>query len=53
MHAKGSDSHLVMNLIDDHHVEVSAPVVVPSPLRLTSPRRDKSMNILKHQKDSY
>ena len=42
MQAKGSESHSVTTPIDDHHVEVSAPVVVPSPLRPTSHRRAKS-----------
>ena len=42
MQVKGSESHSVMTLIDDHHVEVSALVVVPSPLRPTSPRMAKS-----------
>jgi len=42
MQAKGSEPHLVTTPIDDHHVEVSTPVVVPYPLHLTSPRRAKS-----------
>jgi len=37
--AKGSKSHAT---IEDHHVEVWAPVAVPSPLRLTFPRKAKS-----------
>ena len=42
MQAKGSESHSVTTPIDDHHVEVSTLVVVPSPLCPTSPRRAKS-----------
>ena len=46
MQAKGSESqlvvHLTMTLIDDHHVEVSTPVVVRFPPRSTSPQRAKS-----------
>jgi len=41
MQAKASESNST-TLIDDHHVEVSVPVIVPSPLRTTSPRRVKS-----------
>jgi len=39
MQAKGSESHAP---IEDHPVEASAPVVVPSLLRPTSPRRAKT-----------
>ena len=39
MQVKGSESHAP---IEDHHVEVWAPVAVPSLLRPTSPRRVKS-----------
>ena len=42
MQAKGSKSHSATNPIDDHHVEVSTPVVVPSSLHPTSPRKAKS-----------
>jgi len=46
MQAKGSESQLVVHSvttpIDDHHVEVSAPVAVPSPSLPTSTRRVKS-----------
>ena len=42
MQAKSSKSHSFTTLIDDDHVEVSAPAVVPSPLHPTSPRRAKS-----------
>ena len=46
MQAKGSESqhvvHSVTTPIDDHHVEISAPVAVPSLSRPTSPRRAKS-----------
>ena len=41
MQAKGSESHSVMTLIDDH-VEIYTHVVVPSSLHPTSPRRAKS-----------
>jgi len=40
--AKGSELHSITTLIDNHHVEVSALVVIPSPLRPTSPQRAKS-----------
>ena len=46
MQAKGSESELVVHSVTtptvDHHVEVYAPVVVPSPSRPTSPWRAKS-----------
>jgi len=46
MQAKVSESQLVVHPdttpIDDHHVEVSTFLVVPSPLRPTSPWRAKS-----------
>ena len=41
MQAKDSESNST-TLIDDHHVEVFVPVIVPSPLRTTSPQRAKS-----------
>ncbi|XP_068466565.1 uncharacterized protein [Phaseolus vulgaris] len=41
MQAKDSESNST-TLIDDHHVEVSVLVIVPSLLRTTSPRRAKS-----------
>ena len=41
MQAKDSESNST-TFIDDHHVEVSIPVIVPSPLRTTSPQRAKS-----------
>jgi len=49
MQAKGSESHSVTTPIDDHHLEVSAPMDVPSPLRPASPRRAKSSTDSKHQ----
>jgi len=46
MQAKGSESQLVVHSVttpmDDHHVKVSVPVVVPSLSCSTSPRRAKS-----------
>jgi len=42
MQAKSSKSHSFTTPIDDDHVEVSTPAVVPSPLHPTSPRRAKS-----------
>jgi len=39
MLAKGLESHAP---IEDHHVEVWAPVAIPSPLHPTPPRRAKS-----------
>ena len=42
LQTKESKSDLVTTPIDDHHVEVFAPVVVPSLLHPTSPRRAKS-----------
>ena len=41
MQAKDSESNST-TFIDDHHVEVSIPVIVPSQLRTTSPQRVKS-----------
>ena len=41
MQAKGLESHSVTTLIDDNHVEVYIPMVVPSSLRPTSLRRAK------------
>jgi len=44
MQAKGLESQLVSltTPFDDHHVEVFALVVVPSPSRPTTPQRAKS-----------
>jgi len=42
MQAKGSKSHSVTTTIDDHLMEVSTLVVVPSLLHPTSHRRAKS-----------
>jgi len=50
MQAKGLESHSVTTLIDDHHVEVYAPMVIPSPLRpIPLIRGLNHMQILKHQ----
>ena len=42
MQAKSSKSYSFTTPIDDDHVEVSAPMVLPSPLHPTSSRRAKS-----------
>jgi len=42
MQAKDLKSHSVTTSIDDRHVEVSAPVVVPSPRRAKSPVDSKA-----------
>jgi len=45
--AKGSELHSVTTPIDNHHVEVSAPVTLPSLLCRTSPRKAKSPAVSK------
>ena len=48
MQAKDSESNST-TFIDDHHVEVSIPVIVPSPLRTTLLGGLNHMRILMHQ----